>query len=250
VADALSDLETAVSKELSAVAGGATSASADAQHAASQLSSAFAAQLRGSFFDGHKLQGPLADTFGHDPLQFAQNAIHANFARFVDLTNRVAVNRIEKNSLSIKDSTGHVHVVNLRPTKSSSTTEVVAAFVAECVARPASVADELQRMALGLGPGKGLDGYVQARHVFGVDDIAIVAAIGGLIITIGPFILNTVLSLLKGANPFAQKKQQQPADDGGLFGLPVLLLGGAGVVALVFFLRKKKGGAPATAPTG
>lgn len=250
--DLLNDFENAISKELNAVeSAGSDLFKGHANAAASKISAAFAGPLRGTFVDDNgKIHGPLADVFGSNPLSFAINAVKTKHTPLVDLVNRVAVHRLKKDTAQIKDPQGKTHVVNLRPTTKTSVAEVALALCVEAMARPASVADEVERMALGLPAGRGVDGYIDPaapRMLFGVDDAIIVGAIVSVLVAIAPMIIGALLSLVGAAVPAIAGALQpkKPPPDPGLFGLPIPIVAAAGVglvLLLVLGKKKKKGG--------
>lgn len=273
--DLLGQFETAVSGELKAVTDAASSLLSTDERAAAQvgrgdfsgalgslagghseaareIANAFAGPLVGSSIaaDG-TIRGPLAKVFGSNPISFAINGVKNQHSRSVDLVTRLSQHRVGKKSLKVKDERGKTHDVSLQVTNKSSPQTVALALVAAAAAHPAQTADEAQRIMLGTGPGRGLDGFVGVRHLFGIDDAVIFGAIVSILVAIAPVIIGTLVSVAgpaidavtgKTAKDEAAKKQASDQQN--------LLIGGgvvavALVIGLALFLHHKKGAAPA-----
>jgi hypothetical protein len=262
VGDLLSGISTAISKDLKAVESGVdslaksvgrgtVSAAHNAEDAGQQIADALAGPLRGTSVgaDG-KIRGPLAQKFGSDPVQFALNGVAHALSRFVELSNR-ASSRVGRSTTKVKDNTGRVHEVKHAVTKSSKPVEVAASVVTLSAQHPAVVADEIQRIMLGVPAGKGLDGFVGVRHLFGIDDAVLFGAIATIIVGLGTALLPIIVSLIGGVLGGDDKKKQEEAAAQAQEQQKNFLLIGAGVVAVgvvLFFVFHKKGGA-APAPS-
>lgn len=214
--------------------------------AARAVAEAFAGPLVGSSIDSNgRIRGPLAQAFGSDPVTFALNSVKSQYARCVDLVNRVALNRLQKRSLVVTDVQGKKHTISLVVTKKTSVAEVALALAAEAITSPAAVADEAQRIMTGAGPGRGLDGFVGVRHLFGIDDAIVFGGIISVLIAIGPALIGALVALVSHAVPavsdaLAPKPPPPPPTIFGVDQNIALIGGGLALVVVLFVLMKKK----------
>ena len=210
------------------------------------------------------VQGPLAQRFGSNPVEFINNSVKAFFADFVAIVNDVASRAGRSTYVAVNPQTGKNVNVPARVQTNTSFNVVVLTVALAARDHGALLVDATGRHVAGVGgTGKGLDdvhwwpgmgsatrrllahhqrtahGFIEGAPIPTPLDFAALTAVVTVIVAIAPLVIGALTAAVGFVkNIVAPPPPPKPAST-GIFGIPpiVLIIVAAAGLGLVFLWK-------------